>query len=205
MPIIINDIPQGTPEWMDLRLGNPGASNASKILTTRGERSKQAEEYILQLAGELVAGKQEETYKSFHMTNGLDREEEARSVYAMEYEVDIEQVALVYKDDRKMFHASPDGLIGLNSGIEIKCPMLKTHIKYLFDKRLPTDYFSQVQMTLYICEREYWQFLSYYPDLPIFTIKCERDEKYISRLAEELEKFCYELAGKIKELKEMQN
>lgn len=203
MPIIIDNISQNTPEWMALRLGSPGASSISKIITNRGARSEQATEYLRQLAGEVIAGKQEETYQSFHMQKGLEREAEARRVYEMESETEVRQVALVYKDEQKMYHASVDGLIGENTGIEIKCPMLKTHVKYLIDKKLPSAYFSQVQMTLYVCEREYWNFLSYYPNLPMFNIRVERDEAYISRLAEELPRFCLELAVMIRKLKEM--
>jgi putative phage-type endonuclease len=203
MPIIIDSYKQYEPAWFKARLGNPGASNASKILTNTGDPSKQTKEYMYQLAGEVVAGKHEETYQSTHMTTGLEREDEARMVFAMNYEVEVDQVALVYKDDKRMFHASPDGIIGTETGIEIKCPMIKTHVKYLLDGKLPTDYFAQIQMSLYVCEREHWHFCSYYPDLPLFTVKVYRDEKWIARLEKELESFCFELSGLITKLKGM--
>ena len=183
MPIIITDFAQGDPKWFQARLGNPGASNASKIITSDGKPSKQATEYMYQLAGELVSGKPEESYQSTHMQNGLEREAEARSVFEMKTEIEVQQAAIVYKDDRKMFHISPDGLIGDNAGLEVKCPMLKTQVKYLLDGKLPTDYFGQVQMSLYVSEREHWYFLSYYENMPLFIIKVERDEKYIKALS----------------------
>lgn len=203
MPIIIDSYAQGSPGWFQARLGNPGASNASKIITTKGEPSKQATEYMYQLAGELIAGKPEETYQSFNMQKGTEREAEARMVFEMENEIEVRQVALVYKDEKRMFHCSPDGLIGNDSGIEIKCPMLKTHVSYLLAGKLPTDYFGQVQMSLYVTEREHWTFCSYYPDLPMFKIRVERDEKYIKLLSDELDRFCYDLAALVAKLRGM--
>jgi hypothetical protein len=158
---------------------------------------------MYQLAGELIAGKPEETYQSFNMQKGIEREAEARMVFEMENEIEVRQVALVYKDEKRMFHCSPDGLIGNDSGIEIKCPMLKTHVSYLLAGKLPTDYFGQVQMSLYVTEREHWTFCSYYPDLPMFKIRVERDEKYIKLLSDELDRFCYDLAALVAKLRGM--
>jgi len=203
MPIIINDIEQGTPEWHALRLGNPGASNVSKIITNKGDPSKQADDYMRQLAGEIITGQCEETFQSIHMEKGLQRENEARTLFELIYDVNIQQVALVYKDAQKKFHVSPDGLIGDNAGIEVKCPMMKTHVKYLLENRLPTDYFSQVQMSLYVCEREFWYFMSYCPGLLPLILKIERDNVFIGKLEAELEKFVEKLIFIIKKLKEM--
>jgi len=203
MPIIIDSYKQGDPSWFQARLGNIGASSASKIITNNGLPSKQAEELKFQLAGELISGKHEETYKSIHMENGLKREDEARTLFELIKDVDVRQVALVYKDEQKRFHVSPDGLIGDNAGLEIKCPMQKTHIKYLIDNKIPTEYFSQIQMSLYVCERDYWWFMSYSEGLKPLIIKVERDEKFISRLEEEIEKFSYELMAIVNKLKAM--
>ena len=203
MPIIIDDILQGSPEWHALRSGNVGASNISKIVTTKGERSKQADDYMMQLAGELITGQCEETFKSIHMENGLDREEEARTLFEMIHNVSIRRVALVYKDEMKKFHASPDGLIGDDAGIEIKCPMMKTHVKYLLAGKLPTDYFSQIQMSLYVCERGHWWFCSYYPGLPPLILEIHRDDVFIEKLKKELDSFVFELVQITKQLKEM--
>jgi len=201
--IIIDDIEQGTPEWMALRLGNPGAGNISKIITTKGDPSKQRDDYMRQLAGEIITGQHEDTFQSIHMENGLIREAEARSLFEMIHEVTIRRVALVYKDAQKMFHVSPDGLIGDNAGLEVKCPMMKTQVKYLLENKLPTDYFSQVQMSLYVCECEYWWFMSYFAGLPPLILKIERDEAFISKLKAELEKFVVELALVVRKLREM--
>ena len=201
MPIIIDSYSQRDPEWFEARLGSPGGSGISKIITTQGKKSKQADDYIMQLAGEIISGRREETYQSIHMLNGIDRENEARELFEFIHDVEVKQVALVYKDEQKKFHVSPDGLIGNDSGIEIKAPIAKTQIKYLLNNKLPVEYFSQIQMSLYVCERKEWWFMSYYPGLPTFELKVRRNEKFISALAKELDKFIDNLISTIRKIK----
>jgi len=200
--MIIIDCIQGSDEWFSARAGNPGASNMNKIITSTGQPSKQAKEYMYQLAGEYIVGKCEETFKSIHMETGIEREAEARALFELIQGVEVQQVGLVYKDAAKAFHASPDGLIGDDQGYEVKCPMMKNHIKYLLDGKLPIDYFVQVQSSLYICERDTWWFMSYSPGLDPFILRVERDEKFIEKLRAELDKFCLELAVMIRRLKQ---
>ena len=205
MATIVDDIEQGTPEWNAARLGNPGASNASKIITNAGAVSKQRGDYLLQLAGELVCGKQEEGFVSQAMLNGIEREAAARTLFEIIHCVEVQQVGLVYKDDRRQFHCSPDGLIGDNCGIEIKNPMLKTHVKYLLDGTLPSDYFSQVQMSLYVSERETWYFMSNYDGLPPLILEVHRDEPFIKKLAKALDDFTVELSEIVEKLRKLQD
>lgn len=203
MAIIIDNFLQGSDLWMKEKAGNPGASDISKIITSKGERSKQRDEYMRQLAGELITGECEETVQSIHMKNGLEREGEARTLFEMIHNVDVRRVALIYKDEQKQYHVSPDGLVGDEAGIEIKCPMMKTQVKYLLDGKLPTDYFSQIQMSLYVSERKYWWFLSYYKKLPPLILRIERDGAFISKLKAELDAFCVELQITVKKLKDL--
>lgn len=204
MPIIIDDFLQGSDQWMKARIGNPGASNFGKILTATGKISESRTKYMKQLAGEAVSGRHEDNFSSYRMQQGLEMEAESRNVYAMEHEIEIRQVALVYKDEKKMFHASPDGLIGSDGGFETKDAELTVQIDRLFANRMIVTHIPQCQGGLYICEREYWIFSSYCSGLPSLNIRLERDEKYIERLSEELERFCYELVVMIKRLKEIE-
>ena len=201
--MIIVDCKQNSPEWDQCRLGIPTASNFGKILTATGKVSAQRQDYMYDLAGEAVSGRHEETFNSFRMQQGSEKEAESRMVYAMDSEVEVRQVGFVYKDERRMFGCSPDGLIDPDGGFESKDAKFKVQIKRLLDGKMVTEHIPQVQGGLYVCEREWWLFRSYCSDLPSLNIRCERDEAYISRLAEELEKFCYELAGLIKKLREM--
>jgi len=199
--IVRDDIIQGTPEWFAEHAGKPGVSSVNKVITTAGKPSKQANEYALQLAGEYILGTMEHGYTSFAMQQGLDREDEARRLYAMLYDVEIKQVGMIYKDDRQDRLCSPDGLMD-GTGIEIKCPMLKTHIKYLLDNKLPTEYFCQVQGSMYITGFDTWNFMSYYPGIDPFIITANRDEEFIGKLDKALDEFCFKILTTIKKIQE---
>jgi hypothetical protein len=104
----------------------------------------------------------------------------------------VEQVGLCYSDDKK-FACSPDGLVGEDGGLEIKCPLVATHIGYLLNGELPSDYFQQVQGCLFVTGRKWWDFMSYSPGLKPFIIRVKRDEGFISLLKGSLITFCKEL------------
>jgi len=197
-PIIITDFEQGSEAWFQACCGNPGASSVDKIVTTEGKRSKQRDDYMMQLAGERITGKREDTFISQAMQNGIEREASARALFEIVHGVDVQQVGVVYKDASRFCHCSPDGLVGDNAGLELKSPMMKTHVKYLLAGKLPTDYFCQVQMSMYVTEREKWWFMSYYEGLPPMIIEVKRDEVFIGRLDEELKLFCSELITMVK-------
>jgi hypothetical protein len=199
--IIEQNIIQGSEQWFSAHAGVPGASSFNKIITTTGSPSKQADEYSLQLAGEYILGTMEHGYVSFAMQQGLDRESEARQYYEMVNDIEVEQVGMVFKDEKKDRLCSPDGLMHFK-GLEIKCPMLKTHIKYLLDGKLPTEYFCQVQGSLYITGFDEWDFLSYYPGIKPFLITVGRNEAFITKLHEAMEQFLDKLYGLIRKLKE---
>ena len=200
MPIIIDSFDQKSPEWMAARAGNPGASSISKIITNSGEISKQRTEYLYQLAGEKITGKCEEGFQSQAMINGTEREAAARALFEMIYGVEVRQAALIYKDEFKLFHCSPDGLVGKNALLELKNPMLKTHVKYLLDGKLPSDYFGQCQMSLYVTERELCYFMSAYEGMPPFILEVRRDERYIALLAKALDDFAADLIKTVRKL-----
>jgi len=202
--MIIIDCQQETPQWDKCRLGIPTASNFGKILTATGKVSDTREKYMIQLACEAVSGRKEENFSSFRMQKGKEMEDESRKVYAMNHEdLDVYQVGFVYKDEKRMFGASPDALVDPNGGFETKDAEFAIQYGRLMTGRMETGHIPQVQGGLYVCEREWWDWQSYCSGLPVLCVRNYRDEAYISRLAEELEKFCYELAGKIKKLKEM--
>jgi putative phage-type endonuclease len=201
MPIIVTDFEQGSLEWFSACCGNVGASSISHIITSTGERSKSRTDYMLELASEKITGKRDETFYNIHMKNGNEREESARDLFSMLYDVEIQKVGIAYKDENKTFHCSPDGLIGNNQGIEIKSPMMKIQAKRLLSGQLPTEYFSQIQMSLYVTERDLWYFVSHYEGLKPLIIECRRDEAFIKKLEEELNVFNEELLQTVEKLR----
>lgn len=202
--MIVLDVPQGSPEWKLARLGIPTASNFGKILTATGKVSTQRVKYMYELAGEAVSGIPIERFTSYRMEQGNKLEEESRNVYEMNHQVEVQQVGLCYKDEKGMYSCSPDGLIEPGGGFETKDAQYDIQVERLLKGKMVTSHIPQVQGCLFICGREWWDFQSYCRGLPPLTIRAERDETYISRLEEELEKFCYELVGIVKRLKELQ-
>lgn len=191
-PIEIN-CEQGTPEWFSVKVGVASMSSLDKIINLKGERSKEYESYLYKVAGEKLIGKHEEGYQNAAMLRGVALESEARNVFQMITENDVRQTGFVYYDERKDRGASPDGLIGDDCGLEIKCPLVHTHIDYLMKGKLPSRYVQQVQGSLYITGRKYWYFMSYYPNLKPLILRVSRDEKYIEQIHNALDKFCDEV------------
>lgn len=195
----IIDCIQGSPQWMAARLGIPSASNFDKIITTKGDPSKQRTKYLYQLAGERVSGKAEETYQNDTMIHGQKMEAEARNLYAMCTKKMVVQVGFCMDDEEK-YGASPDSLVGENGGLEIKCPLMATHVGYLLDGKFPMDYFQQVQGNLLVTGRDWWTFESYFPAIKPFIVRVERYEKFIKKLALELLSFTQELDDVVKKI-----
>lgn len=201
-PIIIDTFPQRSEEWVKARLGNPGASSISKIITSTGAISKQRDEYLMQLAAETVSGRPEDSgYLSRQMINGIEREDSSRALFEMIYGVDVRQVGIVYKNEFKTCHCSPDGLVGENAILEMKNPMQKTHVKSLLDGTLPTEYSGQCQMSLYVCERELCYFMSSCEGLPPFILEVPRNEKYIEQIAKALDDFWIDLCKMVEKIR----
>jgi hypothetical protein len=156
---------------------------------------------MMTLAAERITGKGEVGYTTQAMLNGIEREAEARTLFEMAYNLEIKQVGCIFKNENRLCHCSPDGLIGNDEGIEIKNPMSKTHVKYLLGGKLPTEYFCQIQFSLYVSERQRWNFMSHYPGLKPFIIECERDEKWIDKCHSELALFNEQLADMVEQIK----
>lgn len=198
--MIVLDIEQGTEEWQKARLGIPTASNFDKIVTTKGDLSKQSKKYLYTLASEQVTGVKEEGYTNGVMQRGNELEQEARDFYELTQSATIEKVGFVYSDESKSVGASPDGFVGEEGGIEIKCPLAHTHVGYLLGKKLPTEYIQQVQGNLFVTGRKWWDFVSYYPGMKPLIVRVVPDLEFHKSLKEALEKFCNDLRKTVKEI-----
>ncbi|MCK5851023.1 MAG: YqaJ viral recombinase family protein [Kiritimatiellae bacterium] len=183
---------QLSDEWFAERRGVPTASNFKKIVTSKGEKSKQREAYMHKLAGAKVSGVDEEHFTSRAIEQGIAREDESRWIYAMKKGVVVDQVGLVLNDHGR-WGASPDGLVGDNGLVEFKNPICETAVRYIMNDKLPPIYFQQVQGQIFVIERDWCDFVSHYPGLPMFIIKVRPDEKFIRKLEKELVEFCDEL------------
>ena len=185
------DVPQGDSEWFTAKAGIPSASRFNEIVTTKGAPSKQATKYLYELAGERIAGPKPETYQSAAMSRGLDLQAEASAYFELVMGVEVQQTGICYADDKR-FSCSPDGLME-NCGLEIKCPLIHTHVGYLLAGVLPTDYFQQVQGSMLVMGFSHYWFCSYYPGLPALILDVQRDWVFTAKLSVALKDFCNEL------------
>jgi putative phage-type endonuclease len=180
---IIRDIEQGTEEWLSLRMGKPTASDFSKIITTKGEKSKSLTDYAMKLASELLVDEREDSFKSPHMQRGNELEPCARDQYQEHTFNLVDEVAFIDHGD---YGCSPDGLIGDEGMIEIKCPIQSIHTSYLHKNELPSKYKQQVQGQLFVANRKWCDFVSYNPTFKegydLFIKRVYRDEEYIEKL-----------------------
>ncbi len=180
--MILSEHKQGTDEWLAERIGLPTASKFDMVVTSKGEPSKQQQKYIYQLAGEIVTGRKEDTYCNEAMQRGIELEDEARTLYELVTGDEVEQVGLAWKTENKAVGASSDGLVGDDGMIEIKCPKMVTHVEYLVKGVLPTKYVPQVQGQMYVLDRKWCDFISYYPSMELLKVRVMRDDEFIKKL-----------------------
>lgn len=176
--LITLDCEQGTEKWLAARCGIPTATGISNIVTPTGKKSGSYLPYLAELIAESIEGLKE-NYKSEDMARGNELEPFARAAYEFETGNAVIQVGGVYLNADKDLMISPDGLIpNLRKGLEIKCPQIKTHIKYLLQGGVPQEYLIQVQFALWVTGYETWDFVSYCPEYykqPFYLFTAQRD------------------------------
>ena len=183
---------QNSPEWYAVRLGVPTASNFDKIATKlkNGNYSIERRKYMLQLIAERLTGELTNSFVSHDMLRGKELEEKARELYSFVTNNKVEQVGFILEGK---IGCSPDGLIGADGLMEIKCKRPENHLNDLLNDVLPEEHKAQVQGQLMISAREWCDFISYCPGLPIFIKRVEKDNEYHNYLNNELNLFIEEL------------
>lgn len=197
----IVDCKQGEQVWLAARCGVPSSSQFDRIITQDGTPSKQRSKYLLELAGERLTGKPQEIFKTGPMQRGTELEPEAREFYEMVNKVDVEQVGFCVREEEFTAGCSPDGLLRPNGGMEIKCPTAPVHISYVLGNKLPSEYFHQVQGSLFITGFEWWDFFSYFPSIRPLQVRVEPDFRFHAMLKAALIDFCAELDSIVTKLK----
>lgn len=187
---VLMDVEQRSDEWLALRCGIPTASNFDRIITpASGKPSTSATAYRRELLAEWITGVPSGPPSSGWMQRGTEMEPEARSFYEFDSDCEVQEAGFVFLDERQLVGCSPDGLVGDDGGIEIKCPAPHTHVGYLIDARMPTAYIPQVQGLLWVTGRKWCDFISYHPDMEPLIVRVMRDEDYIGRMATLIETF----------------
>ena len=199
--MIILDMEQGSDEWLAARLGRPSASMFSKLITTKGKPSTQAGGYINKLAGERLSGESEAFYSNEHMVRGTELEPEAREAYEFISGNDVLEVGFIVNTDFE-YGCSPDGLIGTDGGIEIKCPAATTMMKYYQDnEELVKAYYQQIQGCMWVTKRDWWDAFAYHPKMKHVLVRVPRDDAFIAKLAVEVEAAVIEIKNQVEQYK----
>ena len=199
------DHEQGTQEWLQSRLGCPSGSGFDRLITSSGKPSTQADGYINQLIAELLTKETTEVKVTEWMQRGTDLEPFARNFYELMSGNEVQEVGFC-KHDTLECGVSPDGLIGTDGtdgGLEIKCPTPATHIAYLRAGVLPSKYKQQVMGCMWVTGRDWWDFMSYHERMPALIVRVERDDDFITLLAEEVSKAVETIQSEVNRLRKM--
>lgn len=197
---IISDIEQGSLDWHKLRYGWITASRFKDVMA-KGQ-GKTRKTYLHQLAAEAISDMREEGYSNEYMEWGTETEPQAREMYEFVSGNEVDQVSFIRLDGHKI-GCSPDGLIGDNGIIEIKCPKTSTQVETYLSGKMPTAHRAQVQGQLWIAEREWCDFVSFDPRIngtsSFFRFRVFRDDEYIK----DIESACFEFEAELAEVIEV--
>ncbi len=190
---------QRSPEWYAARLGRATASKFNVIIS--GEKYATYKNYVAEVVAERLTGKQAESYTSKEMQHGIVFEATAR----LKYELATGNEAIecgFFQHTSLMAGASPDGLIGDDGVLEIKCPNTATHLLTLHKQQIPKQYHWQVQGQMWVTGRKWCDFVSFDPRMPknaqLFITRIERNIDDIEVLAESVKYFLDQVDQEIK-------
>lgn len=186
----IHDVIQRSDEWWRLRAGKPTASEFSKLVTSAGVPSKSLDKYAITLAAEAFAGGPVDAWEgNYHTERGRALEDEAIKLYEFANDVSVVPAGFI-TNDAETYGCSPDGLVGDDGMVEIKCLKAETHIEtmmYFRTKgRIPTKYVQQTQGQMMICHRQWCDLVFYHPVLPLLAIRERPSDKFRMAVITEL-------------------
>lgn len=193
---------QGTPEWLAERAGRVTASKVSDVMmakTTAGYQN-----YLAQLICERMTGQPVETFKSGAMEHGNETEPQARAFYELESGNEVSECGFIPHPSLEWSGASPDGLIGADGLVEIKCPQPAKHIKNLMGGSIDKGYALQMQWQMACTGREWCDFVSFNPSFPdhlkLHIQKVERNAETVEELTAAVTSFLADVETKMRAL-----
>lgn len=203
-------IEQGTDEWFAARIGKDTASRVADVIAkTKTGYSSSRDNYMAQLICERLTNQKGESFTNAAMQHGTETEPLARAAYEALKDVLVDEVGFIPHPKILMAGASPDGLIGDNGLLEIKCPNTATHIDTLLSETVPGKYNTQMQFQMACTDREWCDFVSFDNRLPtelqLFVKRVPRDNVFIRLIEGEIVQFIAELDDKINKLMKVKN
>jgi putative phage-type endonuclease len=200
------DLEQGSAAWHTARCGSLGASALHEaVARTKTGYSASRANRMAALVIEKLTGQPLETYQNAAMQHGIETEPEARIAYEFYANVDVAQVGLVLHPIIGGTHASPDGLVGEDGLLEIKCPQPAQHLSTLLGEAIPEKYMIQMLWQMRCCDRAWCDFVSYSPAFPesmrLHVKRVPRDDARIAELEADVTDFLNELRLTVHRLK----
>lgn len=199
-------VEQRTDEWRQVRCGKITASRMNAVMNTlkNGDSGAERRKYIGELVCERLTGEPTPHFQNAAMQHGTELEPLARQAYELETGNLVEEVGFIEHPTIPNAGASPDGLIGDDGLIEIKCPETWTHLETLKSEEIKEDYLLQMQWQLECTKRKWCDFVSYDDRLPeklrIFIKRVKRDDKLIERIKNEVWAVNAEVDNALKDL-----
>ncbi|WP_024516783.1 lambda exonuclease family protein [Bradyrhizobium sp. Tv2a-2] len=197
---------QGSEEWRLARCGSLGASRvADAIAKTKTGFGASRANLLAELACERLTGAPTEKFITAAMQHGTDTEPEARCAYEFYRDVSVEQVGIIKHPTIVGTHSSPDGLVGGDGLVEIKCCQAAAHLEVLLDRAVPAKYVTQATWQMACTGRDWCDLAFYNPSFPeamtLFVSRVERDDKRITELELMVKEFLKELDAKVADLR----
>jgi len=199
---------QRTQEWHEARAGKVTASRIADVLSrTKIGYSASRYDYMSQLVVERLTGVTQDSFSSKDMVWGTEAEPLARAAYEAEFGVFVQEVGFINHPAIHMAGASPDGLVGADGLLEIKCPSTKTHIDTLLSGNAPSQYIPQMMWQMACTGRAWVDFVSFDPRLPadmqMFVKRVHRDNDLIAAHEQEVILFLSEVGDTILKLTQL--
>ena len=200
----IHNLAQGSLEWRQLRAGKVTASEFDRLVSPLGKvrTGDGPQTFLHEKLAEIWMGAPLPTAEFFQADNGTFLEEYARPAFTLETGLEVIEVGFIESDCGQL-GCSPDGIIGKECGLEIKCPLLQTHIGYLLSGVVPPDYVLQVQASLFITGFPAWKFFSFRRGLPPLILTVKPDPNIQDSIHQAVELFTEKLAAALARLTEL--
>lgn len=194
-------IDQGSSEWFAARLGKITASRVSDVMAkTKTGPGAARKNYMMQLLCERLTGSREDGFTSAAMQRGIDMEPIARSAYEIATGAIVSETGFVLHPKYDGIGASPDGLVGSDGLVEIKCPNTAQHVACIQSGKPDSKYWWQMQCQMACTDRQWCDFASFDDRMPeplqLFVSRVERDEQAISDMIDN----CLEFLGELEKL-----
>lgn len=201
----MSEIIQGSAEWHAIRCGRVTASRVADVVAkTKSGWGASRANYAAELIAERLTGEPAERFTNAAMQWGTDHEPDARAAYEFFRDAAVAEIGFVDHPSIPMTGASPDGLVGDDGLVEIKCPNTATHLDTLLSQNVPAKYVTQMLWQMACTGRKWCDFVSFDPRLPesmsMFVKRVVRDDKRIAELETEVAAFLQEISAKIEQL-----